>query len=202
MTLERALAPLMTIGAFCNLAMFEYLVGQLRTYISCLYALTKWSLLMYFFYCPISIRHLQMFKKIYAEDIALWATIILILISFCRFKELKTCLRELAIVDHTLEILGTPKEYQRLRNWIIRIIIGWIVYVFYQLACDFVTFFYLNIDVNFFVTFVAILLNYPSYVIALSSLISAAILGLVLYMCIHLLCKLFLLTLCVKIFTV
>ncbi|KYN17136.1 hypothetical protein ALC57_10591 [Trachymyrmex cornetzi] len=30
-TLERALAPLMTIGRFCNLGMFEYPVGQPRT---------------------------------------------------------------------------------------------------------------------------------------------------------------------------
>ena len=39
-------------------------------------------------------------------------------------KELKMCLRELAIVDDTLETLGMPKEYQKLRNWIIRIING------------------------------------------------------------------------------
>ncbi|KYN09075.1 hypothetical protein ALC57_19044 [Trachymyrmex cornetzi] len=131
-TLERALAPLMTIGAFCNLGMFEYPVGQLRTYISCLYALAKWSFLMYFFYYKTFIKNYQIYKIIYFKDILPFATITLILISFCRFKELKTCLRELAIVDHTLEVLGTPKEYHRLRNTIIRIIIGWIVFVFCQ----------------------------------------------------------------------
>ncbi|KYN18614.1 hypothetical protein ALC57_09071 [Trachymyrmex cornetzi] len=152
-TLERALAPLMTIGGFCNLGMFEYPVGQLR--------------------------------------------------------ELKTCLRELAIVDHTLEVHGTPKEYQRLRNWIIRIIIGWIVYVFYQFtyySFNISFIYYINNELNFILfvvmMFTMLLNNYPSNVITLSALISAAILGLVLYMCIHLLCKLFLLTLCVKIFTV
>ncbi|KYN27995.1 hypothetical protein ALC57_02594 [Trachymyrmex cornetzi] len=35
-TLERAMAPLMTIGEFFNLGMLEYPVGQLRTYIPCL----------------------------------------------------------------------------------------------------------------------------------------------------------------------
>ncbi|KYN22071.1 hypothetical protein ALC57_05539 [Trachymyrmex cornetzi] len=134
-TLERALAPLMTISGFCNLGIFEYPAGQFRAgqYISCLYALAKWNLLMYFYYCPVYIESFLTYKNIYLSDIAPFATITLILISFCRFKELKTCLREFAIVDHTLEVLGTPKEYHRLRNWIIRIIIGWIAFVFCQL---------------------------------------------------------------------
>jgi len=46
------------------------------------------------------------------------------------------CLRKLSIVDDTLEILGTAKEYQWLRNWIIRMIIGWIVMSFFMNACD------------------------------------------------------------------
>ena len=58
-------------------------------------------------------------------------------------KELEMCLHEFAVIDDTLEALGAPKEYQRLRNWIIRIIIGLIVYVFCQLA-------YLNIA-SFFI---------------------------------------------------
>ncbi|KYN17537.1 hypothetical protein ALC57_10159, partial [Trachymyrmex cornetzi] len=96
-------------------------------------------------------------------------------------KELKTCLRELAIVDHTLEILGTPKEYQRLRNWIIRIIIGWIVYVFFGLARNNFNIFYtFHLDIKFtsfvLMTSFSILYNYLSYVIAFSALISAAIL--------------------------
>ncbi|KYN16334.1 hypothetical protein ALC57_11416 [Trachymyrmex cornetzi] len=206
MTLERALAPLMTIGGFCNLAMFEYPLGQPRTYVSCLYGLAKWSLLIYFYYYPGYIYSFQIERKMFMADVVSLLTIILILVSMCRFKELKMCLRELAIVDHTLEALGTPKEYQRLRNWIIRITIGWIVHVFYQLAYNYYNLlFYLKNDINFteFVhwTYVMFLNCYPSYVIALSALISAAILGLVLYMCIHLLCKLFLLTLCVKMFT-
>jgi len=114
------------------------------------------------------------------------------------------CLRELAIVDDTLEALGVPKEYQRLRNWIIRIIVGWIVYIFYELTCvNVVLIFGLQYDITFWtITLRTFLVNYPENVIILSALISAAILGLVLDMCIHLFCKLFLLTLCVKMFTV
>ncbi|KYN13246.1 hypothetical protein ALC57_14583 [Trachymyrmex cornetzi] len=203
MTLERALAPLMTIGGFCNLTMFEYPLGQPRTYISYLYGLIKWSLLMYFYYYPRYINNLQN-KTIVISDIISLLNIILILISICRFKELKTCLRELAIVDHTLEALGTPKEYQRLHNWIIRIIIGWIVYVFYHLTYYKVFSFFFHRSIPWYTWNVMLemfLGNYPSDVFILSALIFAAILGLVLYICVHLICKLFLLILFVKMFT-
>ena len=71
------------------------------------------------------------------------------------------------IVDDRLEALGAPKEYQRLRNWIIRII-RWITYVFYQLAyLNFLAFFVLNYDINFTCFFsmsVVFLKYYPSNV--------------------------------------
>ena len=95
------------------------------------------------------------------------------------------CLRELAIVDDTLEALGEPKEYQRLRNWIIRIIIGWIAYILYQLAYyNYLVFFVFNFDINFILFFSGFYLEflerYPSHTIILNVLISATILELVL----------------------
>ena len=67
------------------------------------------------------------------------------------------CLRKLAIVDDSLEALGMPKEYQRLRNWIIRIIVGWIVYIFYQLASIYLIFlFCFHFDV---ITYWSLVLN-------------------------------------------
>ncbi|KYN14473.1 hypothetical protein ALC57_13324, partial [Trachymyrmex cornetzi] len=93
--------------------------------------------------------------------------------------ELKICLRELAIVDHTLEAFGTPKEYQSLRSWTIRIIIGLIVYVCYIVTYNafFISFEYV---ISWGVILDIFLLYYPYNVVALSALISAAILGLVL----------------------
>ncbi|KYN40116.1 hypothetical protein ALC56_05476, partial [Trachymyrmex septentrionalis] len=118
-------------------------------------------------------------------------------------KELKMCLRKLAIVDDSLEALGAPKQYQRLRNWIIRIIVGWFVFGFYKLAYTYFIIFVLHYDITAFwsITLDIFLYNYTNNVIILSALISAVILGLVLHMCIYLFCKLFLLTLCVKMFT-
>ena len=102
------------------------------------------------------------------------------------------CLRKLAIVDDSLEALGAPKEHQRLRNWIIRIIVGWIVYIFYKLAhANVVTIFVLQYDITFWTVTLSIFpFIYSENIIILSALISAAILGLVLHMCIHLFCKL------------
>ncbi len=90
------------------------------------------------------------------------------------------CLRELAIVDDTLEALGEPKKYQRLRNWIIRIIIGWIAYIFYELVYwNYIAFFVFNYDIIswFLLVFRFGFLNYyPPNIIILNTLISAAIL--------------------------
>ena len=102
------------------------------------------------------------------------------------------CLRKLAIVDDSLNALGAPKEYQRQRNWIIRIIVGWIVNIFFQLAYfKFFVIFVLHYDVTFWsLTLNTFPLVYSYNIIILSLLISAAILGLVLHTCIHLFCKL------------
>ncbi|KYQ55646.1 hypothetical protein ALC60_05457, partial [Trachymyrmex zeteki] len=98
-------------------------------------------------------------------------------------KELKMCLHELAIIDETLEALGTPKEYQRLNNWIIRIIIGWIVYVFFNLTyTSFFVFLHekiLNFIYYLIIPFHIFVSNYPSLIIILSAMISTTILGLV-----------------------
>ena len=84
-TLERALAPLLIIGSFCNLCMIEYPRGQPRAYLSYLYALVKWCSLTYFCYYPICVQHLQQ-NVISWNDFIPLGTITLILISLCRFK--------------------------------------------------------------------------------------------------------------------
>ncbi|KAG5309543.1 L259 protein, partial [Acromyrmex insinuator] len=98
--------------------------------------------------------------------------------------DLKMCLRKLAIIDDTLKALGVPKEYQRLHNWIIRIIIGLIMYVFYELGSfNFISFIvFRKYNVIFwsdiiYLTLQTFFSNYPLNIIMLSVLISAAIFG-------------------------
>ncbi|XP_011646875.1 uncharacterized protein LOC105433313 [Pogonomyrmex barbatus] len=101
--------------------------------------------------------------------------IISMLISLFRFKELKMCLHKLSIVDDTLEILGMPKEYQRLHNWIIRTIIGWILL---SLLLNMFDSFWLNYEyfsiTRIFVPFVG---NHLLHVNTLNGLIWGTILG-------------------------
>ncbi|KYN37404.1 hypothetical protein ALC56_08227 [Trachymyrmex septentrionalis] len=86
-TLERALAPLLIIGSFCNLYLIEYPRGQPRAYLSYLYALAKWGFLMYFHYYPNYLLYSgENDMNIYLEDIIPLITITLILISLIRFK--------------------------------------------------------------------------------------------------------------------
>ena len=84
-TLERALAPLLIVGSFCNLCMIEYPRGQPRAYLSYLYALAKWCSLTYFCYYPIYVGYLEG-STFYMDDFIPLGTITLILISLCRFK--------------------------------------------------------------------------------------------------------------------
>ncbi|KYN32332.1 hypothetical protein ALC56_13189 [Trachymyrmex septentrionalis] len=52
-TLQIALAPLLTIGSFCGVRLFEYPPGHPRSHLSCLYVLVIWSFLTYSIYYPI-----------------------------------------------------------------------------------------------------------------------------------------------------
>ena len=84
-TLERALAPLLVIGSFCNLCMFEYPRGQPRIYFSYLYALAKWGFLIYFVFYPFYIKNLQHNILVMTFFFSL-SIIIFILICLSRFK--------------------------------------------------------------------------------------------------------------------
>ncbi|KYN07067.1 hypothetical protein ALC62_01974 [Cyphomyrmex costatus] len=180
-TLQSALAPLFIISSFLCLSLFEYPLGQSRLYFSYLYALSVWSSLVYYLYYPI---YIQSSNFIGSMDIIGLSLILVafssILISFYRYKELKICLHELSIVDDTLEALGAPKKYQMLRNWIIQIIIGWIIYFFIDLAMLYYTIFnaYPNDPENFFRDIYFLLaFNYVKYVNISSALICGTFLG-------------------------
>jgi len=52
-TLQAALTPLIILGSFFGLGLFEYPLGHSRPYFSCLYVLATWSFLVYFIYYPL-----------------------------------------------------------------------------------------------------------------------------------------------------
>jgi len=111
------------------------------------------------------------------------------------------CLHELSLVDDTLEAVGTSKEYQRLRKWIIRIIIGWIVCTFNEFASITYINFVHGYNTNLIETYFLFVMRFPKYVHILGTLIWGTIFGLV-YIYKHLFRKLFFVDRCIKMFTV
>jgi len=101
-------------------------------------------------------------------------------------------LHELSIIDDILEALGAPKEYQWLRSWIIRIIIGWIVYIFYDLTS---ILFYLRYGDKMLIEFVVIyeifLMIYPNIINILNAMIWETMLRFVSTGCLRMIAKYF-----------
>jgi len=90
------------------------------------------------------------------------------------------CLHELSLIDDTLEALGFSKEYQQLRNWIIQIIIGWIVFIFSILLATVHRWKFIKTLPIYFAPIYQIFVLYcPEFVNILSALICGTILGLV-----------------------
>ena len=91
------------------------------------------------------------------------------------------CLHELSLVDDTMEAIGLPKKHQRLRKWIIRITIGYIVYVFYQFTRPAYTslIFYNSYPSIREIVHMFLHLFFPEFVYISSALIWETIVGLV-----------------------
>ena len=104
-TLDRALAPLLIIGSFCNLYMMAYPCGQPRIYLSYLSALPNWGSLIYFVHYPEHVINLQENVTILQDFYPLFS-IILIIICFCRFKvQILKCTPGLNIIILDLLVL-------------------------------------------------------------------------------------------------
>ncbi|KYN36614.1 hypothetical protein ALC56_09039 [Trachymyrmex septentrionalis] len=88
------------------------------------------------------------------------------------------CLRKLSLVDDTMEAIGSPKKYQRLRKWILRITIGYIVYMFFRFATFTLRMiFFYQININYYVIILSLSYVYPHFVHFSSTLIWGTILG-------------------------
>ncbi|KYN00233.1 hypothetical protein ALC62_09028 [Cyphomyrmex costatus] len=181
-SLQSALAPLFIMSSFYCLVLFEYPLGQPRLFLSCLYALVILSTLIYIDF-PMYYIQQETLISILAIIHFLYILIALIsiFINLYRNKELKICLHALSTVDDTLEALGSPKEYQVLRNWIFQIIIGWNIYIFIDLVITICNFIYLSSSSEysyiFKISYKAFILKYFKHVVNLNALIYGTIIG-------------------------
>ncbi|XP_029665570.1 uncharacterized protein LOC115236970 [Formica exsecta] len=139
-----AISPVLTILCLCGSGVFEYPQGQPRLYFSIFYNFISWL-----FHIFLVIKA-KIFCQTYSKDefdlpIAVTTSIIFgvlyMLVTVYYDKKFKSCLNRLSIVDETLEKLGTPKNYMKLRKQIIWLIIGWIVSIFFMDIIDSLWFF-------------------------------------------------------------
>lgn len=85
-TIQTVLAPLLIIGSFYSLNLFEYPLGQPRPYLTSLYFLTIWSLFVYFFYYLVYNNNISFLYISWPYVIIMITAIVSILISLFRFK--------------------------------------------------------------------------------------------------------------------
>ncbi|XP_029160045.1 uncharacterized protein LOC114932038 [Nylanderia fulva] len=169
-TIQAALSPLLIVGSFCGLSFFEYPLGRPRLYLSSLYFLITWSLYVYLFYSLVYITKIYL---VWTNLIVIICAIVSMFISLFRYKKLKTCLYKLSVVDDTLEMFGTSKEYRLLYKWTIKMTIGWILITLFMNLCD-ILWDYQDFNIsNIWIPFIA---NHMFHVNTLNGLIWAAIL--------------------------
>lgn len=78
------------------------------------------------------------------------------------FQKFKDCLNRLNIVNETLEKLGTPKNYMKLRKRIIWLIIEWIISTIFINIID-ILWFFIRVP-KIIAIFLALIINYSYHI--------------------------------------
>jgi len=97
------------------------------------------------------------------------------------FQKFKNCLRKLAIVDITLEKLGTTINYQQLHMKVVRIVLVWFAIA---MLINYVQILYLKYHFKYNTTtaiYYTFMINYCNHINLIGDLTMTSILGLVLY---------------------
>ncbi|XP_071632178.1 putative gustatory receptor 28b [Temnothorax longispinosus] len=142
-TVEKALSPIFLAASFLGFGILRYPLNQPRYRLSIFYILTVWSVYAYVLYYTMTYLFLE---GVYTEFITfgmtvnLLAAITSIIITNCKYEKYRQYTRKLDLVDDTLEELGIPKEYYKMRNLTRKALIMWflmicITWTFDSLVC-------------------------------------------------------------------
>ncbi|XP_026828040.1 uncharacterized protein LOC105276033 isoform X2 [Ooceraea biroi] len=136
--IEGIIYPLSITVFFFGPGIFRYPLHNSRLYLNLFSALFLWSAYVYgFYYVVISWPEiLGDFINSFAVIMSLIVTIMSIIITFHKKKNFRMCIRKLILVDDTLEKLGTPKEYHKIRNSIKQMLIIWFMMICVTLTSD------------------------------------------------------------------
>ncbi|XP_032682002.1 uncharacterized protein LOC116849190 [Odontomachus brunneus] len=124
------LSPLLFVCYVFGTRIIEYPVNKPRTWCSYLYILLIWltySLsLVYTLMCYVRINSIV---YQFCFWLNLFTAILTIALGIYHDKKFRSCLRKLAIVDDTLEKLGTTTDYQKLYTKALLIVFVWCAFV-------------------------------------------------------------------------
>ncbi|EZA58590.1 hypothetical protein X777_14755 [Ooceraea biroi] len=142
--IEGIIYPLSITVFFFGPGIFRYPLHNSRLYLNLFSALFLWSAYVYgFYYVVISWPEiLGDFINSFAVIMSLIVTIMSIIITFHKkkvqfhFNEFSYVYKKLILVDDTLEKLGTPKEYHKIRNSIKQMLIIWFMMICVTLTSD------------------------------------------------------------------
>ncbi|XP_011707022.1 PREDICTED: uncharacterized protein LOC105462193, partial [Wasmannia auropunctata] len=142
--IQQALRPLFITGFIIGLGVYP--LKELKPgdgwiiYLSILYSVTIWFVYGYLFYYMVSSVSLRAIFRatisIVVMEINIITTITSVILSIYYEKRFRICMKKLAVVDDTLEELGTPKIYQEMHTWSKRVVIGWFVFSLATNFCD------------------------------------------------------------------
>ncbi|XP_029160040.1 uncharacterized protein LOC114932033 [Nylanderia fulva] len=120
------LSPLLIINYVFGLRIIEFPIGYRRLWFSFIYILSSWSLYCFLMWY-ITGSLMTKFSKTnnFLQYLNCLATLISIVFGIYYDKKFRDSLKKLAIVDITLEKLGTTINYQQLHTKTVRLVLGW-----------------------------------------------------------------------------
>ncbi|XP_011868451.1 PREDICTED: uncharacterized protein LOC105562319 [Vollenhovia emeryi] len=128
--IRTAISPLLTVLCLCGFGVFEYPQNQPRFYLTIFYILISWLSYAYIvFKTKLFLQRNELDYPMFNHTNMVFA-ILYMLFNFYYNKKFKNCLDKIDIVNNTLEKLGTPKNYVKLRIQIIWLITGWTISMF------------------------------------------------------------------------
>ncbi|XP_071572173.1 uncharacterized protein [Temnothorax nylanderi] len=127
-TIEKALNPLFLANFIFGCGILRYPLDKPRYCLSIFYILTVWSVYacaVYYVTIQYSLTISNSSPGSLIEIMNLFIIMISIIIIVREHEKFRTCIRKLDLVNDTLEELGMPKEYHKLRNLMKCALITW-----------------------------------------------------------------------------
>ncbi|XP_032682014.1 uncharacterized protein LOC116849201 isoform X2 [Odontomachus brunneus] len=171
--IRAALSPLLVISYVFGTRIVEFPAGKPRLWFSFLYIFLSWSVYhILLIYTAIHYVNDHPFTYHIAFHLNIFIAFLSVVLGIYYDKKYRNCLRKLAIIDDTLEKLGTATDYQKVYMTVLSVIFGWIAFA---ISVTYVKSFWLRDRCDALkAMYVSFLLEYVSYINLIGDLIIAS----------------------------